>query len=660
VTAVGDHGADLPGAVWVEGGTALTGEVSTPGDKSVSHRALILAALAEGTSRLRGLSDGDDVARTRQAVEDLGAEVVDDDGAVVVTGGRERLHPPPSPLDCGNSGTGMRLLAGVVAALPGTTVLVGDESLSSRPMDRVAEPLRAMGATVTGRGDRCLPPVTVTGGGLHGIEWRPPVASAQVKSAVLLAGVLSEGETVVHEPVATRAHTEEMLAATGADVVVEADGGGRTVRVRRSSLVPFSLDVPGDPSQAAFWLVAACLVPGSAVTVRRVYAGPERIGFVHVLERMGAHVAVVPSEAGSSTGTVTADLVARAGPLRSTVVDGAEIPSLDEVPVLAVAAAVAEGTTVFRQMGELRVKESDRLDAVVRLLGAIGVASDVVGDDLHVHGVGPDGHLCHAATYSGGDHRMAMAAAVAALAAGPGRSRVGGFACVGTSYPGFLAALGSLGGRTIPGAAGGPLVAIDGPAGSGKSTVSAALSARLGVHRLDSGAMYRAVAWAALDRGIDRADAGALALIARDADIVVGADGVGIDGVDITAAIRSPEVSAAVSQVAATPEVRRHLVDRQRRWAGEHRGGVVEGRDIGSVVFPDADVRVYLTASADERARRRAEESPEGLARRDHIDSTRATSPLPEASRAAADGAVVIDTTDRTVDDVVEEVIRWM
>jgi cytidylate kinase len=203
-------------------------------------------------------------------------------------------------------------------------------------------------------------------------------------------------------------------------------------------------------------------------------------------------------------------------------------------------------------------------------------------------------------------------------------------------------------------------VAIDGPAGSGKSTVSAALSARLGVHRLDSGAMYRAVAWAALDRGIDRADAGALALIARDADIVVGADGVGIDGVDITAAIRSPEVSAAVSQVAATPEVRRHLVDRQRRWAGEHRGGVVEGRDIGSVVFPDADVRVYLTASADERARRRAEESPEGLARRDHIDSTRATSPLPEASRAAADGAVVIDTTDRTVDDVVEEVIRWM
>lgn len=621
----------------VLGGHPLVGTVRTPGDKSISHRVLLLGALAEGTTVVRGLSDGQDVAHTLAAVAALGAAVavLPQEGVVRVTGGH--LRPPDRPLDCGNSGTSLRLLAGLVAGLPGRTELVGDESLLSRPMDRVAVPLRAMGARVEGRGERCLPPLVVEGGPLRGIDWTPEVASAQVKSAILLAGLAAKGETVVREAVATRAHTEEMLAAAGADVAVEPAGGGRVVRLRPSALRPLDLDVPGDPSQAAFWVVAACLVPGSEVTVGRVYDGPDRTGFVGVLRRMGADVTMVAGGPGGS------DVVARYRPLHGTVVEAAEIPSLDEVPALAVAAAAAEGTTVFRDVGELRVKESDRLAGVVRLVRVLGAGAEVRGDDLEVQGTG--GRLAPARTDSEGDHRMAMAAAVAALVAGEGE--VDRFGCVATSYPGFLADLRALGGRVEAG-----IVAIDGPAGSGKSTVSRAVAHRLGVDRLDTGAMYRSVAWAALDRGIDPADGAAVAAVARDARIEVGPS-VRIDGVDVTAAIRTPEVSRAVSVVAANSEVRHHLVERQRRWAGEHGGGVVEGRDIGTVVFPDAQLKVFLTATPEERARRRHEE-PE-LARRDRIDATRSASPLQQAPDAR-----LLDTTGRSVEDVVEEVLAWL
>ncbi len=665
--------ATVPGVdpLVVAGGRALQGRLSTPGDKSVSHRALMVGALAEGTSVIRGLSDGADVARTADAVAALGAGIVRlSDGAVEVEGGRQRLTVPAAPVDCGNSGTGLRLLAGLVAGLVGRTVLEGDESLSARPMDRIAEPLRLMGAGVTGRGPRCLPPVAVDGGHLRGIEWSPVVASAQVKSCILLAGLDAAGETVVREAVATRAHTEEILGLAGADITVEPAGGGRVVRLRASRLRPIDLDVPGDPSQAAFWLVAAALVPGSDVTVAHVYAGAERIGFVAVLRRMGADLEVAPA------GPDTVDLrVRHDGPLRGTVVSATEIPSLDEVPVLAVAAAAAAGRTTFLDVGELRVKETDRLDAVAALVRALGARAEVVDDDLHVDGTGPSGRLAHVRTDSGGDHRMAMAAAVGALAAGPGESAVGGFGSVATSYPGFVADLARLtgsgdatrddGDRRRAGRAGGAerperpgrpgLIAIDGPAGSGKSTVSRLLAERLGLERLDTGAMYRAVAWAALERGIDPLDGPAVANLARDAVIEISGPTTRIDGADATAAIRTPEVSRAVSTVAAIPAVRHQLVKRQREWATRHGGGVVEGRDIGTVVFPDADLKVYLTASAGERARRREDEPAASVARRDRIDSTRAVSPL-----SRADDAHLLDTTGRSVEDVVDEVLGWL
>jgi 3-phosphoshikimate 1-carboxyvinyltransferase len=635
-----------PRVLVVTGGVPCRGSVRTPGEKSISHRAVLLGALAEGTSRVRGLSDGADVAASLAAVAAMGAGVERrDDGTVLLHGGRGRLHGPEGALDCGNSGTSMRLLAGLVAGFAWETELVGDASLSARPMDRVAEPLGLMGATVRGRGARCLPPLLVEGGRLRGIDWTARVASAQVKSAILLAGLSAGGTTVVREAVTTRTHTEEMLVEAGADLTVEPWGEGRIVRVRASTLQPVDRTVPGDPSASAFFIVAGCVVPGSSVEVPDVYRGPARLGYVAVLQRMGADVTLVPE------GDATASIRAAASPLRATEVRASEIPSLDEVPALAVAAAVAGGTTVFSDVGELRVKEVDRLVAVARMVEAFGASARIEGDTLAVTGRG--GPLRAARFDSRGDHRMAMAAAVAALAAGRGeRSLITGFDAVATSYPGFGEDL-----ERVTGGGEAPrplLVAIDGPAGAGKSTVSTAVAERLGVARLDTGAMYRAVAAQALSDGTPPDDSTAVAGIAAAASIEVG-ERVTINGRDVTSVIRSPEVGRAVSIVAANPEVRRQLVRRQRAWAEAHGGGVVEGRDIGSVVFPEAHLKVYLTASAEERARRRDDEAPEGLARRDRIDSTRDASPLREAADAHW-----LDTTGRTVQDVVEEVLSWL
>jgi 3-phosphoshikimate 1-carboxyvinyltransferase len=638
-----------PRILVVTGGVPCRGTTRTPGEKSISHRAVLFGALAEGSSEVRGLSDGADVAASLAAVEAMGAGVERRaDGSVVLHGGRARLHRPATPLDCGNSGTSMRLLTGLVAGFDWDTELTGDESLSRRPMDRVAEPLGLMGATVEGNGARCQPPLRVTGGSLHGIDWTSKVASAQVKSAILLAGLSASGTTVVREAVTTRAHTEEMLAEAGADVSVEPWGEGRVVTVRASALRPVDRVVPGDPSQSAFFVVAGVVVAGSEVEVAGVYSGPARLGYVSVLQRMGARVTLVPDGPG------TASIRASAGPLRATAVQAREIPSLDEVPVLAVAAAVAEGTTVFSDVGELRVKEVDRLAAVASLVEAFGASARVEGDTLAITGVA--GPLRGARVDSLGDHRMAMAAAVAGLAARAGeRSLITGFAAVATSYPDFAGDLARLAGGPAGRDAPRPLlVAIDGPAGAGKSTVSRAVAEHLGVERLDTGAMYRAVAALALARGIAPDDAAAVAALAEAARIEAGPR-VLIDGHDVTAVIRSPEVGRVVSIVAANPDVRRQLVRRQRAWAEAHGGGVVEGRDIGSVVFPDAELKVYLTASPEERARRRHDEEPDWVARRDRIDSTRDASPLREAEDAHR-----LDTTGRSVQDVVAEVLTWL
>jgi 3-phosphoshikimate 1-carboxyvinyltransferase len=408
----------------VVGVRPLQGRVRVPGDKSVSHRALLLAALAEGTSTIRGLSDGDDVARTRAAVVSMGAAAEGER----VTGGVSRLHEPEAVIDVGNSGTAIRLLAGWAAARPWLTVLQGDASIARRPMDRVAEPLRRMGALVDGRAEGRFPPLVVRGGALRGMEHHLAVPSGQVKGALLLAGLGAEGPTVVHERVPVRGHTEELLALAGADVSWHDDGAYRQVRVEPSVLRPFDLRVPGDPSAAAFWIVAACITPDSDLTVEDVYVGRARAGFLGVLGRMGADLELTPVD------DTTAHVRARTSELRATEVGGDEVAGLiDEIPVLAVAAAVADGVTTFADAGELRVKESDRVASTVAMLERLGVRAEGRAEGITVAGgqrLRPgavDAHL---------DHRIAMAAAVAGNAA-EGRTTIEGWEAVATSYPGF-------------------------------------------------------------------------------------------------------------------------------------------------------------------------------------------------------------------------------
>lgn len=406
----------------------------------------MLAAVASGTSTIHGLSAGQDVQHTRQIMQQLGATISEADdastpwriGTLTVAGGA--LHEPAEPLDVGNSGTGARLLAGLCAGQPFRSVITGDDSIATRPMDRVVEPLRSMGADIDGREGGRFTPLVIRGGHLHGIDYAPPMASAQVKSAILLAGLFAEGTTTVREKVSTRRHTEEMLAARGVDVAMQAGADGTVITLHPGPVHPGLFEVPGDPSQAAFWICVAAAVPGSDVTVENLYLSPERSGFLDVLSAMGADLDV-----DRTAGTVRA----RGCELTGTVVTGAQLPDLiDEVPALAVAGALAtRGSLEFRDAAELRTKESDRISTVEAMICALGGAVSVSEDRLTVHAMGRQG-LQGGRVASHHDHRIAMAAAVASAGmADSSVVEVDDWDCVATSYPGFLEDLDTLTGR---------------------------------------------------------------------------------------------------------------------------------------------------------------------------------------------------------------------
>lgn len=423
----------------VRGPASLTGALSVPGDKSISHRGLLLAAAAEGTSTLRGLGPGEDVAATRRCLEAYGVAVRGHEGAVEVDGGIDDWRPPRTTLDCGNSGTTMRLLAGLAARRPFRSVLDGDASLRRRPMDRVAEPLRALGAHVTLREGR-LPPLEVDGGALTGAEVSTTVPSAQVKSCVLLAALGASGPTTVVEPAPSRDHTERLLEALGAPLTIaRADGALRTT-VEPFDLPSFALEVPGDVSSAAFVLAAALLC--GDVRVDGVGLNPTRTGFLDTVSRMGARLErdETQEEMGEPAGSISAER----SDLQGVRVDPDAIPIAlvhDELPLVAVLATQAEGRTEVAGAEELRVKESDRIAAIVEGLGRLGADVSERPDGFVVDG--PTA-LCGATVDAGGDHRIAMALAVAGLAAS-GETRVRGFDAADVSWPGFADALAGLG-----------------------------------------------------------------------------------------------------------------------------------------------------------------------------------------------------------------------
>jgi len=418
----------------------LKGRCRVPGDKSISHRALILASQAEGESRITGLLQGEDVRNTWRVLRQLGVASGDwgADPLTVVGKGPAGWEEPGDVLDFGNSGTGIRLMAGMLAGHSFFAVLTGDQYLRRRPMLRVAAPLRLMGAAIAGRHEGNLPPLGVSGGNLQAITYTTPVASAQVKSALLLAGLLAAGQTEVTEPALSRDHTERMLDYLG----VALERSGTTVRLRGGqSWTGKDLPVPADPSSAAFVLAAALVVPGSEVTVRNVCCNPTRTGFINIAAAMGADITL--SDVREAGGEPIADITARTSSLRGIDVAPDLVPSaIDEFPLLAVLALFAEGETVFSGAGELRVKESDRLSAMASELQRLGGRVREKPDGLVIEGGRP---LTGASCRSHGDHRVAMALAIAGCVL-PEETIIEDTVCVGTSFPGFWDLLNSLGG----------------------------------------------------------------------------------------------------------------------------------------------------------------------------------------------------------------------
>lgn len=438
--------SQIPQSVIVHPATSLSGELEVAGDKSISHRIAMMAALSSGTSTIRNFLQSEDCINTLRAMEALGARsFFDEKGLLHIQGTGGKLIQPAGTLNVGNSGTTIRLLAGILAGQPGTFEMTGDESLCSRPMARIKDPLERMGAKVGLTGERGTAPITISGGKLKAIDYVLPVASAQVKSCVLLAGLFAEGTTTVTEPIPTRDHTERVfrmldlpLTVNGSQVSIKGFGPrGPALRARE-------FRVPGDFSSAAFWLVAAAARKRATVVIRNIGLNPRRTALVDVLKRAGAQVEV-RIDSASADGEPVGDVRVTGGKLKAVEVKGAEIPNLiDELPLVAVLGCLAEGVTEIRNAAELRVKESDRIATMANNLRLMGVDVEERPDGMAIKGpadLKPSGAL-----RSYGDHRIAMAMAVLASYSTE-KVVINNIACIDTSYPGFWSDFKSLGGH---------------------------------------------------------------------------------------------------------------------------------------------------------------------------------------------------------------------
>ncbi len=651
----------------------VRGTVRVPGDKSISHRALLLAALSTGPSRVRDILPSADVLSTAGVLRALGVTVPELSADFTVIGsGPTALRQPAVDLDCGNSGTTTRLVAGIVAGRERVAArFVGDASLSRRPMQRIARPLMQMGARVESeRGDGL--PMLVVGGALHSIAWRSEHASAQIKSAIMLAAVSSGASVTVDEPSRSRDHTERMLLARGVRVEVQ---GTRVIVPADTALHAVDMQVPADPSSAAFFVALAGLAHDGELVLSDVCLNPTRTGGFDVLARMGVQIRIVDDR--DVGGELLGTLVVTPGPLRGTTVRGEEVPrAIDELPLVACVAARASGETRITDASELRVKESDRITAVVTNLRAIGVDAEELPDGMVIRG--SDAPLRgHVITH--GDHRLAMAFGI--LAAIPGNAiTIDDPACVSVSFPDFWPTLarviGSAPARRDPASRDAEhheqqetpssrlVIAIDGPAASGKSSTAQWVAKRLGVRHVDSGAFYRALTAANLRAGHAPTEWTPELVLAQSPRIGLALTERSVlptlDNELAEAELRGTEVTREVYRVASMPAVR-EWVNARVREAGASSDVVVDGRDIGTAVFPDAPLKVFMVADPWERARRRlvqrlerrptdaeiAEET-EALVARDARDATQSRpDPL----------AITIDTTSLTQEEQVDRIV---
>ena len=415
----------------------LKGEISPPGDKSISHRVIILGSIAQGKSKVTNFCPGYDTLRTLNALQSLGVRIEGNGTDYTIWGkGLKSLQEPPDIIDAGNSGTTTRLLTGLLGGQNFFSVITGDASLRKRPMKRVADPLRAMGAKIDGRKGGDCAPLAIRGGNLKSITYHTPVASAQIKSAILLAGLYADGVTEVVEPAPSRDHTEKILKALGARIETK----GTMVRIEGfSDLEAFSLFVPGDISSAAFFVVGGTIVPGSEVIIRRVGVNPLRTGVLEVLQNMGANIKLVKKK--EEGGEERADIIVKSSSLKSVEITGKLIPrTIDELPILAIAASQAQGTTIIRDAKELRVKETDRIKTMTEGLRRLGVQVEEFEDGMAI--TGPQ-NLKGARVNSFGDHRVAMSFIIAGLIAS-GETTVENTEPIATSFPNFMQLLGSL------------------------------------------------------------------------------------------------------------------------------------------------------------------------------------------------------------------------
>lgn len=633
----------------------LTGVIEIPGDKSISHRSIMFAALSNTEVTITNFLEGEDCLSTIDCFRKLGTTITRGDGTVTVKGnGLHGLVEPTEVLDAGNSGTTLRLMMGIMAAQPFFTVFSGDSSLSKRPMGRVIQPLTQMGAQIRARAnDRNLPLAIMPSDGLKAVAYQSPVASAQVKSAILLAGLCAGVPVSVNEPHISRDHTEKMLETFG--VEVKREGTCVTLGDIPAELTaPATIEVPGDISSAAFWMVAGSICPNSEIVLKNVGMNPTRTGIYDALIEMGADI-TCENERMSGAEPV-ADLRVRSAQLHGITLREEDIPRLiDEIPILAVAAMFAEGKTVIKGAGELRVKETDRIKAICAEFTKMGAVIEELSDGMIITGGAPL-HTADCDSY--GDHRIAMALAIAGTAAEG--VRIEDAHCADISYPTFYQDLARIGSAKIA-------LAIDGPAGAGKSTIAKQVAKRLGYVYVDTGAMFRVVAWKAIQENTrDTDEIGRLAqtiqlkMTYEDGNLEVFAD-----GTDVTNAIRTPEVTALVPTVAQIPAVRHSLLLMQRQMAAE--GGIVmDGRDIGTNVLPNAELKIYMTASIEERAHRRYLELvakgyevdikalEHEIAERDRMDMEREIAPLVQA-----EDAIYLDTTSLSIEEVIQTILSY-
>ena len=423
---------NVPTSLEVSACSSFRGIFTVPGDKSISHRALMLAAISRGRTDIRGFLPAVDCLATLRCLRAMGVQVdeLSDSHLIVHGNGLQGLAEPEDVLDCDGSGTTMRLLAGILAGRPSCSILTGNAQLRQRPMSRITGPLRSMGATVHGRDNGRLPPLFIRGGHLKGIDYTLPVASAQVKSAILLAGMQASGRTTIREPGPARDHTERMLKARGA--AITSDGNGVVSVTAGRDLAAVDVLVPGDISSAAFFIVAACLIPHSEIVLRDIGVNPTRTGILDVLRDMGADITL--TEQRKIGGEPVADILVRSSALRATAIGGATIPRvIDELPLLALAASQAEGVTTISDAAELRVKETNRIDTTAKELRKLASKIEVQPDGFVIEGPTP---LQGTHVDSQGDHRLAMTLAIAGLLA-RGRTVVHDTACIADSFPDF-------------------------------------------------------------------------------------------------------------------------------------------------------------------------------------------------------------------------------